>query len=59
MKKTDFLNNPQSKKVVTHVPILRLVIVSPLHWPFVHIGIHVFNKFNNDDLFVQECNKVN
>ena len=25
----------------------------------VHIGIHVFNNFNNDDLFVQECNKVN
>ena len=35
MKKNDFLNNPQSKKGVTHVPILRLVIVSPLHWPFV------------------------
>ena len=35
MKKTVFLNNPPSKKVVTHVPIFRLAIVSPLHWLFV------------------------
>ena len=35
MKKTDFLNNPPTKKVVMHVPIFRLVIVSTLHWPFV------------------------
>ena len=35
MKKTVFLNNPPSQKVVTHVPIFRLVIVSPLHWLFV------------------------
>ena len=34
-EKTDFLNNPPSKKVVTYVPIFRLVIVRPLHWPFV------------------------
>ena len=34
-KKNDFLNNPPSKKVVTHVPIFRLVIERPLHWPFV------------------------
>ena len=26
---------------------------------FVHIGIHVFNNFNNHDLLVQECNQVN
>ena len=35
MKKTDFFNNPPTKKVVTHVPGFRVVIVSPLHWPFV------------------------
>ena len=34
-KKTDFLNNPPSKKVVTHVPIFRLVIERPLQWSFV------------------------
>ena len=35
MKKIVFLNNPPTKKVVTHFPIFRLEIVSPLHWPFV------------------------
>ena len=34
-KITDFLNNPTFKKVVIHVLIFRLVIVSPLNWLFV------------------------
>ena len=35
MKKTVFLNNPPTKKVLTHFAIFRLVIERPLHWPFV------------------------
>ena len=31
MKRYDFLNNPPSKKVVTHVPIFRLVIELAVH----------------------------
>ena len=30
-----FFWSPKPLKVVTHVPIFRLVIVSTLHWPFV------------------------
>ena len=34
-KKTVFLNNPPTKKVVAHLPMFLLVFVSPLHWLLV------------------------